>query len=75
MELIAEREDEEIRRLLGGTESDMADGFGRLDTSYRERFWRIIRKRLPRLNPEEFADAWQDTLKGLLEALRAAGWP
>lgn len=53
MALIAECEDQGIRRLLGGNEGDLAEGFERLDKRYRERFRQIIRKRLPRLNPED----------------------
>ena len=70
MALIAESEDLEIRRLLGGNEGELAQGFERLERTYGERFRQILRKRRPGLNPEDVADAWQDTLKDLLEALR-----
>jgi len=71
MALIAEGKDEEIRRLLVGNEEELARAFERLDTEYRPRFQGIARRRFPRLSADDFADAWQDALKDLLQTRRS----
>jgi RNA polymerase sigma factor (sigma-70 family) len=63
-------EDKEVRELLMGEESDMAEAFAQVDAHLRRRFVKGARDRLPGLRPEDLADAWQDTLRDLLRAVR-----
>jgi RNA polymerase sigma factor (sigma-70 family) len=71
MELTQAFEDKEVRQLLNGGEADLAEAFARIDAFFRNRFVLGARKRLPRLPPEDLADAWQETLRDLLQSLRA----
>lgn len=63
-------EDPEVRRLLAGDEREVAQAFDQLEKTLRGDFMRGVRRRLPGLGAEDVADAWQETLKDLLEALR-----
>jgi DNA-directed RNA polymerase specialized sigma24 family protein len=71
MELIQTFEDHEVRQLLMGEDDDLEAAFTLIDTHLRKRFVKGARQRLPGLLPEDLADAWQETLKDLLESLRA----
>ena len=63
-------EDVEIRRMLSGDERDVAEAFDRLNRTFRDQILSDARLRFRGMNAEDAADAWQDTLKALLEALR-----
>jgi RNA polymerase sigma factor (sigma-70 family) len=67
-------EDREVRQLLLGEESDLAEAFTQVDAHLRKRFVKGARERLPGLRPEDLADAWQDTLRDLLKAVRAGSF-
>jgi DNA-directed RNA polymerase specialized sigma24 family protein len=72
MELTQTFEDQEVRQLLVGGEADLALAFNEIDTHLRKRFVRGLRGRLRKLlRPEDLADAWQETLRDLLKAVRA----
>lgn len=71
MELIQTFEDHEVRQLLMGNDADLEAAFTLIDTHLRKRFVKGARERLPGLLPEDFADAWQETLKDLLESIRS----
>ena len=71
MELIQTFEDHEVRQLLMGEDDDLEAAFTLIDTHLRKRFVKGARERLPGLLPEDLADAWQETLKDLLESLRS----
>lgn len=71
MELIQAFEDQEVRQLLMGEEDDLEAAFTQVDTHLRKRFVKGARERLPGLQPEDLADAWQETLKDLLQAVRS----
>jgi RNA polymerase sigma factor (sigma-70 family) len=62
--------DREVRELLRGEESELAEAFTQVEAHLRRRFARGARDRLPGLRPEDLADAWQDTLRDLLRAVR-----
>jgi hypothetical protein len=67
MELIQAFEDKEVRHLLLGGETDLETAFTQVDIHLRKRFVKGARDRLPGLQPEDLADAWQETLKDLLK--------
>ena len=71
MELTQVFEDKEVRQLLSGGEAEIAEAFTLIDTHLRKRFAKGARDRLPGLRPEDLADAWQETLRDLLKAVRA----
>ena len=71
MELTQAFVDKEVRELLVGEEADLAEAFSQIDTHLRKRFVKGARDRLPGLRPEDLADAWQETLRDLLKAVRA----
>ncbi len=71
MQLTQALEDQEIRRLLQGDENDLELAFTQVDAQLRRRFVKGARDRLPGLPPEDLADAWQGTLKALLQAVRS----
>jgi DNA-directed RNA polymerase specialized sigma24 family protein len=71
MELIQTFEDHEVRQLLMGEDDDLEAAFTLIDAHLRKRFVKGARERLPGLLPEDLADAWQETLKDLLESLRS----
>jgi DNA-directed RNA polymerase specialized sigma24 family protein len=71
MELIQAFEDKEVRDLLLGGEADLETDFALVDTHLRKRFVKGARDRLPGLRPEDLADAWQETLKDLLKAVKS----
>jgi DNA-directed RNA polymerase specialized sigma24 family protein len=71
MELVQDFEDVEIRRLLSGNERDVAEAFDRLDKSLRVKFMNGARRCFRWMCVEDVADAWQETMKDLLAALRA----
>ena len=63
--------DREVRRLLSLDEPGLAEAFVRIDAQLRTWFARGARDRLPGLQPEDLADAWQESMKDLLIAVRA----
>lgn len=72
MELTQAFVDKEVRQLLVGEQADVAEGFAQVDTHLRKRFVKGLRGRVRLLlGPEDLADAWQETLKDLLKAVRA----
>ncbi|MBI3856140.1 MAG: sigma-70 family RNA polymerase sigma factor [Planctomycetes bacterium] len=72
MELTQAFVDKEVRELLVGEEADLAEAFAQVDTHLRKRFVKGLRDRLGKLlRPEDLADAWQETLRDLLKAVRA----
>ena len=74
MQLTQAFQDKEIRRLLFGDGADLAEAFTQVDAYLRARFVKGARDRLPWLRPEDLADAWQETLKDLLEAVRVGAF-
>ena len=70
MELTQAFEDKAVRELLLGEEAGQAEAFAQLDAHLRKRFVQGARGRLPGMPPEDLADAWQETLKDLLHAVR-----
>lgn len=67
-------EDQAVRQLLQGDEPDLAEAFSQVDAHLRRRFVKGARDRLPGLRPEDLADAWQDTLRDLLRAVRVGAF-
>lgn len=74
MQLTQALEDQELRRLLRGDENDLELAFTQVDVQLRRRFVRGARARLPGLPAEDLADAWQETLKTLLQAVRSGSF-
>lgn len=72
MELTQAFVDKDVRQLLVGEEADLAEAFTQVDTHLRKRFVKGLRGRVRLLlGPEDLADAWQETLRDLLKAVRA----
>lgn len=74
MQLTQALEDQELRRLLQGDENDLELAFTQVDAQLRRRFVRGARARLPGVPAEDLADAWQETLKTLLQAVRSGSF-
>ena len=74
MELAQAFADKEVRQLLVGEEADLAEAFTLVDAHLRKRFAKGARNRLPGIRPEDLADAWQETLRDLLKAVRTGGF-
>jgi DNA-directed RNA polymerase specialized sigma24 family protein len=72
MELTQAFVDKDVRQLLVGGDADQAEAFNQVDTHLRKRFVKRLPGRIRLLlGPEDLADAWQDTLRDLLKAVRA----
>jgi DNA-directed RNA polymerase specialized sigma24 family protein len=72
MELTQAFVDKDVRQLLVGGDADQAEAFNQVDTHLRKRFVKGLRGRVRLLlGPEDLADAWQETLRDLLKAVRA----
>jgi hypothetical protein len=72
MELTQAFEDQEVRQLLSGGEEDLALAFTRIEAHLRGRFVKGARDRLRgRIGSEDLADAWQESVRDLLKAVRA----
>lgn len=63
-------DDVDVRRLLAGDESGIAEAFQRIERTLRGKFMQGARDRMPWLGAEDLADIWQDTLRDLLSAIR-----
>jgi DNA-directed RNA polymerase specialized sigma24 family protein len=70
MQLTQAFEDREVRRQLLGEGEELEAAFAQVDAHLRSRFVKGARERLPGLAPEDLADAWQETLKELLQTVR-----
>ncbi len=71
MEITQVFDDERVRRLLVGSDADMAYALTLIDRHLRNRLCGWLRKHFGALDPEELANAWADTLLSVLQAVRA----
>jgi DNA-directed RNA polymerase specialized sigma24 family protein len=60
-----------VRRLLAGTGADIDEALGLIEAHLRDRLCNWLRGLFPGLTAEDLADAWQETLVGVLRAARA----
>lgn len=64
-------DDKEIRRLLAGSEGELAEALTLIDRQLRDRMCGWLHKRCPLMDAETLANTWSEAILCLLQAIRA----